>query len=369
MVRCVNCVIPSTYPGIQFDDAGTCDFCREPPAETKLRDTGELLHAIARRRSADSKYDCMIALSGGRDSTFVLHYAVRILGLKVLAYTVDHAFLPPHTVQNIQNTVRILGVDHVMERHTYLQKAVGPMLSAWLRNPSGKTVSLLCLGCRQAMHKGIAGAARRNGIRTVLVGSGEAGTSEYFATRFFSRLPSGWRRQVQVVTGFGRELLRNPAFLMRPTLIGWMVREYLAVASKRFQKHVQDDVQTPSLFEFVRWDEDLITSTIQREYGWVGAPDTEATWRSDCKLAILKNQLMLLTEGFNINDAAVGELVRRQKLSRVEGLERIARENRVSEKAVRKMLDDLGVSVPSRLVDTLLSKALPADKLVSGATT
>ena len=180
MERCSKCVIPETYPGIQIDSDGLCNFCRDMPEHQAPRRPGnpeKLLALIAKHRLPDSPYDCAVALSGGRDSTYVLYYAVRVLGLRVLAFTVDHGLLPEHTRENIRKAVSILKVAHVMEPHTAMERSTRAMLSAWLHRPSAATVSLLCLGCRRAMFVAVVDAARRNGTPVMINGTGEAGDS------------------------------------------------------------------------------------------------------------------------------------------------------------------------------------------------
>lgn len=360
MERCSKCVIPDTYPGIQIDSDGVCSFCTEAPEPKAPQCPGnpdQLLALIAQHRLPGSQYDCALALSGGRDSTYALYYVVRVLGLRVLAYTVDHGLLPDHTRDNIRNAVRILNVAHVMEPIDAMERCTRAMLSAWLHRPSAPTVSLLCLGCRQALYAAILEGARRHGTPIVICGVGEAGVHGYLPIRFFSPEQTGWKAHLKVTAGFGLEFLRNPRYLASPHIVRMMLREYVSVVSRRWLKKKSAGVKYVPLYDYIPWDEDTILRTIQSELGWQAAPGVQATWRSDCKLAMLKNQFYLLTAGFTLQDSLVGDLVRTGRITRAEGLERLARENVVNPNLIEEALDDIGVPAPERFQKSLRNRA------------
>src|SRR5690606_26553037 len=82
--RCVRCVLPDTTPFVDFDDAGVCAYCRRHrPVEVHDHDALERLAAPYRR--ADGRPDCVVGVSGGRDSVFGLYYLKRHLGMNPVA--------------------------------------------------------------------------------------------------------------------------------------------------------------------------------------------------------------------------------------------------------------------------------------------
>ncbi len=116
---CTRCLLPETVPGAAFDSAGICAFCREHD-RTNL-DQREILR---RQREADlevalhdcrgqGEYDCLVNLSGGKDSCYLLYRLKRDYGLNVLAFTTNMN-VPDVAWQNIHRTVEKLGVDHVV---------------------------------------------------------------------------------------------------------------------------------------------------------------------------------------------------------------------------------------------------------------
>ena len=82
---CSNCVMDTSDSRIVFDEKGVCDHCRNFYENIKPNwDTGDAgqsklneLLARIKRDGAGKKYDCLIGLSGGMDSSYVAYMAVR----------------------------------------------------------------------------------------------------------------------------------------------------------------------------------------------------------------------------------------------------------------------------------------------------
>jgi N-acetyl sugar amidotransferase len=115
---------------IRFDDAGVCNYCTEY-LETKARyirpdpvaQRRELEAFVSDIRKAGSgkRYDCLIGISGGVDSSWVLVKAIE-LGLRPLAVHMDNGWNAELAQNNIANLVRTLGVDlvtHVIDWREY----------------------------------------------------------------------------------------------------------------------------------------------------------------------------------------------------------------------------------------------------------
>jgi len=119
MLRCKNCLIPDTVAGVTLSEKGICNLCLTPVPEERLRDEerarqaheADLERAIASCRG-QGRYDCLVALSGGKDSLYLLQRLKVDYRLKVLAFTVD-INIPHIAWQNIRRTVAKLDVDHI----------------------------------------------------------------------------------------------------------------------------------------------------------------------------------------------------------------------------------------------------------------
>lgn len=338
MERCTRCLLPRNYPRTHFDSDGVCELCNNyVPA--KLLGADALLQGIRQNKRPDSKHDCVVALSGGRDSTYTLYFLVSELGLKVAAYTVDQGFLPPETVHNIQRAVSVLNVDHKFYRHDLSMKAAGPILRAWVHHPDAAMVSLVCLGCRTALLQALLDSGSEYRAPLVL-GGGEPGCEEYFGARFFTTNSNSKAGKASILLGIGRKLLENPRYLSDRAIPSLLLKEYLQVFYLTARKS-RGRTDIFNLYFYVDWDEPKIQSTIERELGWQRCGASEAAWRSDCKLAVLKNHMYFRTLGFTRNDILVSALVRCGKLNREEGLARLESENRYQPEVIAELCRDV----------------------------
>jgi N-acetyl sugar amidotransferase len=115
---CSRCIMDTTVPGIRFDADGVCNFCHEYDRRAAhfLKEDGSrgdrLRTQIERMKESGRgrKYDAIIGLSGGLDSTYSA-YLGREMGLRLLAVHVDNGWDSDIAVRNVQNAVQALGVD------------------------------------------------------------------------------------------------------------------------------------------------------------------------------------------------------------------------------------------------------------------
>jgi hypothetical protein len=117
--HCRNCLLPAAVPEAKLDSAGVCACCRNAPLidldlqeqQRKNRDA-DLEEALKACRG-QGMYDCMVTLSGGKDSVYLLHRIKRDYNLNVLAYTVN-VNLTEIAWKNIHRTVELLDVPHII---------------------------------------------------------------------------------------------------------------------------------------------------------------------------------------------------------------------------------------------------------------
>ncbi len=116
MIRyCRHCVMPETKPDILFDDEGVCSACRhyENRSQIDFRARGLELQSILERYRIPqgANYDCLIPVSGGKDSTYQV-IRMKEMGMNPLCVTATTDKLTAIGRRNIEN-IKGLGVDHV----------------------------------------------------------------------------------------------------------------------------------------------------------------------------------------------------------------------------------------------------------------
>jgi imidazoleglycerol phosphate synthase cyclase subunit len=183
---CTRCVMDTTAADIVFDEHGVCNFCTElidrfghvlnKPQSTRQQ---ELEAFVAKVKSAGSgkRYDCVIGVSGGVDSSWALVQAVS-LGLRPIAVHMDNGWNSELAQNNIANLVRGLGVDlytHVIDWDEYRR-----LMQAFF-DADVIDVELLY---DNAMHAVNYQQAAKHGVKFILAGSNQATEG--------LRMPKGW---------------------------------------------------------------------------------------------------------------------------------------------------------------------------------
>lgn len=183
---CSRCVMDTSAANITFDEKGVCNFCNDflenfgsilhkDPTQSK-----QLLDSLISRVKSEGKqkrYDCIVGLSGGVDSSWTLLQIVK-LGLRPLAVHMDNGWDTELAQNNISNIVRKLDVDlytHVIDWDEY-RKLMQSFFDADVID-----VELLYDNAMLAVNYM---QARKYGIKYILAGSNHA--TEGMA------IPSGW---------------------------------------------------------------------------------------------------------------------------------------------------------------------------------
>ena len=116
---CTNCVMDTSDSNISFDENGVCDHCTDfyknvkPNWHTGEKGKAELEKIVTKIKldGKDRDFDCILGLSGGVDSSYMLHLAVKEFGLRPLVFHVDGGWNSELAVHNIQMLVEKLNLD------------------------------------------------------------------------------------------------------------------------------------------------------------------------------------------------------------------------------------------------------------------
>lgn len=116
---CQNCIMDTSDSLISFDEQGWCEYCNNyhsnilPNWHTDERGEREIM-AVVQKIKEDGKgrdFDCLIGLSGGVDSSYLVYIAKEKFGLRPLLYHVDAGWNSQEAVNNIEKLVDGLGLD------------------------------------------------------------------------------------------------------------------------------------------------------------------------------------------------------------------------------------------------------------------
>lgn len=196
MRYCSRCILPDTRPGLQIGSDGVCSACtshgRRVDVDWSAR-ADRFRDVVAQARSRERSYDCLIPVSGGKDSTWQTVTCLEA-GLHPLAVT----WRPPGRTQlgevNLRNLVE-LGVDHV-------DFSINPRVERAFTLRAFERYGSTALPMHMAIFNVPLAVAARYDVQLVVWGEDSA--VEYSgedAQRTSFRLDSEWVRQYGVVHG------------------------------------------------------------------------------------------------------------------------------------------------------------------------
>ncbi len=365
MKTCTRCVLPETYPGIKFDELGICNYCNSHK-KWVYRDRELLDNLLSGFSGKGEEYDCVIGVSGGRDSSYALHFLEKECDLKIIAFTGDSGFIPQAAKENMKRMTDILGVELVTYNHDLLKRCVKQDLRAWLRRPSPAMIPMICSGCKLAISREVLRFAKRNRIPLVIMNVEtpiEIGIlkNQLLATNPLGRISQ--KKGIALLLGLFYELLKNPSYLS-PYNAYVFVLEYLYFFHFKSVQKVLYPKQTVllDLYRYITWDEKEILTTIIDELEWRKADGAPSTWRFDCELSYLKNFLLLEAIGISEKHDGMSAMVREDMITQAEALERLDPENVTPPDAIETVLNHIGLKEAEKHLFYDRVEALQAEK-------
>jgi len=362
MRRCTRCILPETFPGIRFDEDGVCNYCLSyQPVQVFGEEA--LVEVLDSYRGKGKEYDCIVPISGGRDSSYVLHQMVKKYDMRVLALTVDSGAIMPEGYRNIERVTSALGVDHVWikdeKQIETARKNTKIKFHAWLKKPSIHTIVPTLNAGDKTMNLRIYRYAKKHEIPLVVGGNNVGNSSfeqEHFKTGFLGVFPDE-RGMYSTYDRIKLSFLLGLEFFKNYHNYHWSVfKEYVTGAYVYFfESMLRPKGVTPlGFYDYIYWNEKDVVSTVRNELGWEGVSDTPATWRIDDAAYPLIDYLYLRLVGFNEFDEFYSKLIREGQVSRDEGLKRCLMENRPRVPSLMRTFEELEVT--KEQVDEVVDK-------------
>ena len=340
--RCRKCILPATMPFIYFDVNGVCNYCLnyKPKGEAKpIQGLADLVQPYRRSQGPD----VILPFSGGRDSSFGLHIAKKVLGLNPIAYTYDWGMVTDLGRRNISLMCAALGVENIVFAADIAKKRahIRSNLSAWLKSPHLGMVSLLTAGDKH-FFRHIETVKNQTGIELNLWGINPLETT-HFKAGFLGIKPdfeqknvyaSGLTKQVVYHSKRLGQMIKNPSYF-NSSIYDTLSGEYFRSRSNKTGYH--------HIFDYWKWDETEINQTLVGEYGWELATDTSSTWRIGDATAAFYNYAYYTVAGFSEHDTFRSNQIRENVISRDEALKLVADENRPRYESIKWYLDAVGI--------------------------
>ena len=344
--RCKKCILTETMPFIEFDSKGVCNYCNEYKIVNQpkpLADFNKLLEPYRRENGPD----CIIPLSGGRDSCMGLHIAVKELGLKPITYTYDWGMVTDLARRNISRICSKLGVENIIvaDDIKWKRENVSKNVKAWLKKPDLGMVNLFTAGDKH-FFKHVEDVKRQTGISLNLWSINPLEVT-HFKSGFLGVEPnlkdnevysSGLKKQLHYQKLRYKKMLESPAYFNRSIIDSLVGEYYRSFNEKTDYYHV---------FDYYKWDEKEIDDILINEYEFEKAPDTTTTWRIGDGTAAFYNYIYYTIAGFSEHDTFRSNQIREGQISREEALKLVYIENKPRYQNIVWYIEALGLDYSS----------------------
>jgi hypothetical protein len=333
--------LPDSYPGIEFDANGVCNVClsaERDGSHYEKRGKAELDGIIRSAKQKTSKYDVIVPLSGGKDSTYVAYYLKKNYDVKILGANYDIGYRSEYALQNLDILSDRLDIDLVTirPRKSFLQK-----LFVHFFRQKGE----FCSVC--------------NNIGYLIMAS-----FSYQQKKLRGHAPlmvGGWSKQYEFQQGVSVASMQYFFDTLSPELFDELKRqpfiEEKVVASyrkihdprqavlgseeqKKMGRQALNAIQLP---DFIEWNIRQIPKILTEKLGWRHPRDVHES-HFDCVLFPIKEYLKHKKYGLTQETIKNSRLIREGLMSREEALKRLGKEQTRQPAVFESFLEELGLT-------------------------
>jgi N-acetyl sugar amidotransferase len=311
LTYCIRCCTPETQEGVTFDDMGICTACRSSEEKMHIdwsereKDLRRILDEAKEKSGAN--YDCILPISGGKDSFFQAHVLVNVYKMKPLAVTFSHNWFSETGFYNLQLCLEVFNLDH-------LQFTPARGLVNKLARKSLGVIGDSCWHCHSGVGAFPLQVATKFKIPLLIWGesiSENDGRSSYqcqamkFDRDYFNKVSAKLTAEEMVDSNISEKDI-HPFKL------------------PSYQEIDQTGVWGIHLGDYIFWDEERQTEFIRDTYGW-RETEMEGAYKgyksAECIMAGMHDFTCYLKRGFGRATWQASVDVRNGLISRKEGFE------------------------------------------------
>lgn len=298
---CSKTIMDTSDINITFDDQGISNHFYIYEDFKKLmfqNDPHEMMmKSVSKIKSERKKneYDCILGISGGVDSSYLAHYATKVLGFKVLLLHIDTGWNSDIAVQNIKNLANKLD----LELHTYVLD--WEVIKDLQRSFFLSGVANLDIPQDHAFSACMYNEARKNKINYIL--SGGNMTTESILPKSYGYDSSDSRHLLDIHKKFGKKKLKNyPIFNLY---------------KRMFYYPILKSIKTFRPLDYIDYNKDEAKNLLQTEYGWksYGAKHCESKFTK-----FFQNYYLPTKFGFDKRKAHLSSLIACGQMTREDAI-------------------------------------------------
>lgn len=358
---CKQCLLPTDYLNIKIDKNGVCQHCRNFKP-TPFKGAEKLKEVIQEPlgRNNSSKYDCVVGFSGGRDSTYLLWYVVKVLKLKPLAVFSDDLFIPDIALENIKTTCWVLDVELRAIKHDNLKRCIKHHLKSWIKRPVPESLMFINVGERIGYETLVELEAVKEGVKLIFGGRTPIQSTEKYKTALMKINNSGGK--LSWILGYMKQVLLNPYLAFNPFALKTQYREFRVTRWK--EKLIKKNNLTiiHPFYDYIHWKEADVERVLFEELHWKMPGGRSNSARFGCEVDTLRQYLFYRTLGYNDTNVDLSYLIRDGQLTRDEAKETLEESLDFSEKNIKYILNKAGVD-GDKFIETLNNKYPPVEAI------
>jgi hypothetical protein len=322
LTRCKKCILPETFPFIEFNKDGICNYC-ENYKKINFQGKDKLISRIELHKNPK----LLVTLSGGRDSCYGMHYIKKVLNYDIVSYSYDWGLVTDLARRNQARMCDKLGIEHILVSADINKKRRNVMMnvSAWLKSPKIGLIPLIIAGDKQyfefankiSKETGVSDVILcENMLETTHFKTGYLGISPNFSNNHTFSLNNS--SLFQMINNYVFEFIRNPSYI-NPSILD-TIRAFIV-----YYFTPKDYI---NMFDYIEWDEKKIENTLINEYNWeLSKSSKTTTWRIGDGTAAFYNYIYYLFGGFTEFDTFRSNQIREGVISREKAIRLVEKEN------------------------------------------
>lgn len=284
MQECQKCLALETKAGIKFNSEGVCNVCTQQEVLVDWEDRKRMLENLANQHRGSGEYDCIVPLSGGKDSTYTVYYLVKELGLKCLVVSYDHGFFRTNLLKNRQRMLNRLNCDFVTYKSSPKTSKAISKAGLIFRND-------FCLPCHLGVFVYPVKEAIRRGIKLIVWGEGDG----YWS-------PEGHAIE-EVDENYFKKINLNTTIDEIQEWTGLSTKDLLQFNYPSQQEFQEAQIKSIHLGNYIKWDPKKHSEIINKELGWEfskveGIPEQYGYEKVECAFQGVRDYIIRMTKGF-----------------------------------------------------------------------
>ncbi|GJQ03947.1 LPS biosynthesis protein WbpG [Capnocytophaga canimorsus] len=295
---------------IKFDEKGVCERCNEyydnilpdwqkGQGEQKLKELNEIVAKI-KKEGQGKPYDCLLGMSGGFDSSYMLHFAIKELGLRPLVFHVDAGWNTPFAEENITKMVKRLDIDLKVEKINWNEERDFQL--AFFK--SG--VPHLDIPQDLAFVSVLDNYAKKNKIKYVLNGGN-------ISTEVIVN-PKSWGY-------WGTDMKHNRDIIRRFGTVPMNTYPFTNVFKRKVVMPYLYGVKVVKLLNYVPYVKKDAETLLQKEYGWTPYPQKHF---ESYMTKFIEGYWLPERFGYDVRRAQFSSLILTEQMTRQEALDKLA---------------------------------------------